>query len=497
MAHDRGRCRLTAGRSTPWPRSWAPHHVITDPGSAPPRPRWTGPAGSGADPGGGATRLHRRGGRGAGPLPRRRHLAVVPQGGNTGPGGRRRAPATTRSCSTCAGSTSIGAGRRAGPPGDRRGRASPLAALHRAAAEPHGLTYAVDFAARDTATVGGTIATNAGGVHVLRWGTTRAQVAGHRGGAGRRSRAAPPGRPDQGQHRLRPGRPAVRQRGHPGRGHRGPAAPGAPTNPTACVALVGFGSVADAVAAVVAAGGRPCPGSPPPSSCWPTGSTWCARPSIVARRWPAPGRSLVLVEARADVDGAAAAVLGRRPGAPTRRRGRLGGGAPTAAGAEAAVGLPPRPHAGHQHARAAPQAGRDPAAGRPGRLRGRRAPTLVAGVAPEAQVWQFGHLGDGNIHVNVTGLDPDDETRRRGGAAAWWPRRGGSISAEHGIGAAKRALAGASAARRPRSTRSAAIKARARPRAASSTRTCCCRISRRTTDRARPAPPSARTGGRS
>ncbi len=37
-------------------------------------------------------------------------------------------------------------------------------------------------------------------------------------------------------------------------------------------------------------------------------------------------------------------------------------------------------------------------------------PSEVRAVAPGARVWQFGHLGDGNIHVNVTGVDPDDES---------------------------------------------------------------------------------------
>ena len=48
----------------------------------------------------------------------------------------------------------------------------------RAHAAAAGLSYGVDLASRDTATVGGTIATNAGGIRTIRYGPTRAQVAG-------------------------------------------------------------------------------------------------------------------------------------------------------------------------------------------------------------------------------------------------------------------------------------------------------------------------------
>jgi FAD/FMN-containing dehydrogenase len=47
-----------------------------------------------------------------------------------------------------------------------------------AAAHSAGLAFPVDLAARDSATVGGMIATNAGGLHVLRYGPMRAQVLG-------------------------------------------------------------------------------------------------------------------------------------------------------------------------------------------------------------------------------------------------------------------------------------------------------------------------------
>ena len=47
-----------------------------------------------------------------------------------------------------------------------------------AVAAAAGLRYGVDLASRDSATVGGTIATNAGGIHTIRYGPTRSQVAG-------------------------------------------------------------------------------------------------------------------------------------------------------------------------------------------------------------------------------------------------------------------------------------------------------------------------------
>jgi len=73
----------------------------------------------------------------------------------------------------------------------------------------------------------------------------------------------------------------------------------------------------------------------------------------------------------------------------------------------------------------------------------RRTDAFVADVGkaiaeswPAARAICYGHLGDGNVHVNVLGPDPDDErvdevVLRR--VAAF----GGSIAAEHGIGVAK------------------------------------------------------------
>jgi FAD/FMN-containing dehydrogenase len=61
----------------------------------------------------------------------------------------------------------------------------------------------------------------------------------------------------------------------------------------------------------------------------------------------------------------------------------------------------------------------------------------VSSVAPDAVVWLFGHAADGNIHVNVTGVEPDDD-RVTDAVLQLVARRHGSISAEHGIGTAKR-----------------------------------------------------------
>ncbi len=57
------------------------------------------------------------------------------------------------------------------------GAGAPLAAVQRAAAEA-GWSYGIDISARDTATIGGTVATNAGGLRVVRYGDTRRQLTG-------------------------------------------------------------------------------------------------------------------------------------------------------------------------------------------------------------------------------------------------------------------------------------------------------------------------------
>ena len=103
-------------------------------------------------------------------------VAVVPQGGNTGwsvPACR----AAARSCSRSRGSTELGEVDAASMQVERRRRrdARRAAGSTRAAA---GLDAGVDFAARDSATLGGLVACDAGGIRAVRHGTVRARVAG-------------------------------------------------------------------------------------------------------------------------------------------------------------------------------------------------------------------------------------------------------------------------------------------------------------------------------
>ncbi len=105
--------------------------------------------------------------------------AIVPQGGNTGlVGGSVPGSPGTAVVLSLTRLTAV-------EPVQRQGRqvivgaGVTLADLSRHA-RAAGLVYGVDLAARDSATIGGTVATNAGGLRVCRYGDTRAQVTGLR-----------------------------------------------------------------------------------------------------------------------------------------------------------------------------------------------------------------------------------------------------------------------------------------------------------------------------
>jgi len=63
-------------------------------------------------------------------------------------------------------------------------------------------------------------------------------------------------------------------------------------------------------------------------------------------------------------------------------------------------------------------------------------PGSVAEVAPGARTFVFGHLAEGNLHVNVLGVDPGDQ-RVEDAVLRLVAEAGGAISAEHGVGRAK------------------------------------------------------------
>ena len=65
----------------------------------------------------------------------------------------------------------------------------------------------------------------------------------------------------------------------------------------------------------------------------------------------------------------------------------------------------------------------------------RELPDAVRRVSPGARTIMFGHLGEGNVHVNV--LDADDAHAVTDAVLRYVAACGGSISAEHGIGRAK------------------------------------------------------------
>jgi FAD/FMN-containing dehydrogenase len=61
---------------------------------------------------------------------------------------------------------------------------------------------------------------------------------------------------------------------------------------------------------------------------------------------------------------------------------------------------------------------------------------VTAATSPASEIFLFGHLGEGNVHVNVTGVSADDE-RVDDAVLQLVARLGGNIASEHGVGRAK------------------------------------------------------------
>jgi FAD/FMN-containing dehydrogenase len=308
------------------------------------------------------------------------------------------------------------------------GAGATLESVQRHVAE-HGLAYGVDLAARGSATVGGTVATNAGGVHVLRWGTTRRQLVGIEAvtADGRVLRHLDGLVKDNTGYDL-----AGLLCGSEGTLAVVTAARLAlvPRHPGRVVALCAFGDVATAVA-VTAAVRRQVEELDAAEVFLADGLDLVCeitgRPHPFATGYPVH----VLFEASgpADPTESLAAALGDQSGVldvavatEAHRREELWAYREEHTLAVNSLGpphkldvtLPLRALAAFMEA----------------------VPGVVAAVAPGARCWMFGHVGDGNVHVNVTGVDPDDETVDDA-VLRLVVASGGSISAEHGIGTAK------------------------------------------------------------
>ena len=319
-----------------------------------------------------------------------------------------------------------------------------LASLHEAALAV-GRRFPLTLGARGSATIGGLVSTNAGGTPVLRFGTMRSLVLGHRGGAPRRQPLRGAGGAEEGQSRLRPQALADRRR--------------------RTLGLV----TAASLELVPAIGER--------AAAWAGVESPAAAMALLRHLEATPGRgdrSFELVPKSAldlvlaHVPGHAAAA--RRAGAleRARRGGRADGGAgpgaialrgpesalETGLVADAAIAASEAQAEGFWRLRDSiseaekkdgPAAKHDISVP----VEDMAGFTTAAAAAVEARfpgtsVNAFGHLGDGNVHFNVrapegagAGLARRD---RRGGERFVHDlvtQAGGSISAEHGIGQMK------------------------------------------------------------
>ncbi|MFZ9042129.1 MAG: FAD-binding oxidoreductase [Ilumatobacteraceae bacterium] len=354
------------------------------------------------------------------------HIAIVPQGGNTGMVGgsvplRGEVLVSLRrldhigEVDPVAQQVSVGAG-------------VTVSALQAAAAAA-GLRYAVDFGGRDSATVGGSIATNAGGINLIRYGGTREQLVGIEAVLGTGQvvrRMSGLVKDNTGYHlpSLLCGSEGTLGIVTEARVRLVPAAA------QRVLAIVAFGTVDDAVAAV-AVWRRMLRDLEAAELVLHDGVELVASTFGLPLPFVDAHPVYVLVETAGPVDptdalaDAVASVAGVRDVAVApdeRRRASLWRLREDHALAINRVGVPHKFDITVPHDRISDFVA--------------RVPSVVSDAAAGARTWIFGHVGDGNLHVNVTGVAPEaprlDEAVYR-----FVVDTGGSISAEHGIGTAK------------------------------------------------------------
>lgn len=353
-------------------------------------------------------------------------VPVIPQGGNTGlvggsvpaaEGGRLPVVISTRrlddigAVDQLSGQVTAGAG-------------ATLGDVRRAAAAA-GWAYGVDLAARDSATIGGTVATNAGGIHVIAYGMTRAQVVGieavlpdgtvisHLAGLLKDNTGYDLGALLCGSEGTLAVITAVRLRVH------------RPTGRTT-VALVGCPSYREALDLMV---GAVVPGFAVLAAevIDETGMDLVSR--LAGVPWPLARRHPVVLLLEVVDGGDASGLVGlddadAAVGMDAAEQGRLWAFRERQSEAFSALGIC------HKLDVSVPLGVLADCADELTRV--------VAGFPDVTTYGVFGHLADGNIHVEIHGPAPDDQAVDIA-VLECIARYGGSISAEHGVGRAKAA----------------------------------------------------------
>ncbi len=357
---------------------------------------------------------------------------IVPQGGNTGlvgggvPGPPREAPVVVvslRRLSTIDPIDPIAAQVTAGA-------GATLAELQdHASRSALGLAFAVDMASRGSATIGGMIATGAGGLHVLRYGGMRAQVCGVEavladGSVISRLDGLVKDNTGYDLSQL-----LVGSEGTLGIVTRARLKLVA-SLPVRYTALLGLPDTQHAVE-LIAEVRRTTPSLEAAEIFYPEGLALVQRHAGLAPPLPRPWGAYLVVEcagrdesvlddlvALAETVGSDAAAVGLD--GPSRKR--LWDYRERHTEAVNSLGVPHKLDVTLPFRQLAPFESEVRA--------------VVAALAPDATAILWGHVGDGNLHVNVVGLDADDETVDDA-VLRLVARLGGSISAEHGIGRAK------------------------------------------------------------
>jgi FAD/FMN-containing dehydrogenase len=292
-----------------------------------------------------------------------------------------------------------------------------------------GLDFGVDLAARDSATVGGMVATNAGGIRVVRYGSMREQVAGAEavladgqivsrlGGLAKDSTGYDIGHLLAGSEGTLAVLTRLRLRLVPAERRR-------------AVAFIAVGGTAEAVDLLAGLQTR-LPSLCAAELCFAGGVGLVARHLGVRPPLEGTGEAYVLVEAAGQsdpLDELLAAlqtcpqVLDATVATSPTDRAQLWALREGHTEAISALGIPVKLDVSVPMARLAELVDR---------LR-----HTVAEAAPAALLVIFGHLAEANLHVNVLRAGDDSETVTAA-VLSLVASLGGSISSEHGVGRAK------------------------------------------------------------